>query len=88
MGWLSRLFGSQPAAAGRPQQAPAAVPDAPAAAAQSVVTLYGGARAGGEFIDKNAGDAVIKLDGGAAASLTTSSSLIFGTKFTTYSAPR
>jgi hypothetical protein len=42
---------------------------ASASAAQGVVTLYGGARAGGEFIDENAGDTVIKLDGGAAASL-------------------
>jgi hypothetical protein len=42
---------------------------ASAAAAQGVLTLYGGARAGGEFIDQNAGDAVIKLDSGAAASL-------------------
>jgi len=40
-----------------------------ATAAQGVVTLYGGARAGGEFIDQNAGDAVIKLDSGGAASL-------------------
>ena len=40
-----------------------------ASAAQGVVTLYGGARAGGEFIDENAGDTVIKLDSGAAASL-------------------
>ena len=29
-----------------------------ATAAQGVVTLYGGARAGGEFIDENAGDTV------------------------------
>ena len=40
-----------------------------ASAAQVVVTLYGGARAGGEFIDENAGDSTIKLDSGAAASL-------------------
>ena len=40
-----------------------------ASAAQGAVTLYGGARAGGEFIDQNAGDTVIKLDSGAAASL-------------------
>ena len=39
------------------------------AAAQGVVTVYGGARGGGEFIDQNAGDAVVKLDGGAAGSL-------------------
>lgn len=38
-------------------------------AAQGVVTLYGGARTGGEFIDGNAADTVIKLDSGAAASL-------------------
>jgi len=31
--------------------------------------VYGGARAGGEFIDQNAGDAAIKLDSGGAASL-------------------
>ena len=42
---------------------------ASAAAAQGVVTLYGGARGGGEFIDQNAGDAVVKLDSGAAGSL-------------------
>ena len=40
-----------------------------AATAQVVVTLYGGARGGGEFIDQNAGDAVVKLDSGATASL-------------------
>ena len=40
-----------------------------AATAQGVVTLYGGARAGGEFIDENAGDAAVKLDGGATGSL-------------------
>ena len=39
------------------------------ATAQGAVTLYGGARGGGEFIDQNAGDAVIKLDSGATASL-------------------
>lgn len=43
--------------------------DASASAAQGVVTLYGGARSGGEFFDQNAGDAVVKLDSGAAASL-------------------
>src|SRR4029079_18744396 len=40
-----------------------------AATAQVVVTLYGGARGGGEFVDQNAGDAVVKLDSGATASL-------------------
>lgn len=40
-----------------------------ASAAQGVVTLYGGARGGGELIDKNAGDTAIKLDNGATASL-------------------
>jgi hypothetical protein len=33
------------------------------------VTLYGGGRGGGEFIDENAGGAAIALDSGAAASL-------------------
>ena len=42
---------------------------ASAAAAQGVVTLYGGARGGGEFFDQNAGDAVVKLDSGAAGAL-------------------
>lgn len=40
-----------------------------AAAAQGVVTLYGGARAGGKFIDQNANDTEIKLDSGGAAAL-------------------
>ena len=40
-----------------------------ATAAQGAVTLYGGARGGGEFTDQNAGDAAIKLDSGATASL-------------------
>ena len=40
-----------------------------ATAAQGAVTLYGGARAGGEFVDQNAGDATVKLDSGAAGSL-------------------
>jgi hypothetical protein len=40
-----------------------------ASAAQSAVTLYGGARGGGEFNDQNAGDAVVKLESGATASL-------------------
>ena len=40
-----------------------------ASAAQGVVTLYGGARGGGEFIDQNAGDTAVKLDSGATASL-------------------
>ena len=38
-------------------------------AVAQVVTLYGGARAGGEFIDQNAGDATVKLDSGAAGAL-------------------
>jgi len=38
-------------------------------AAAQVVTLYGGARAGGEFIDQNAGDATVKLDSGFAGAL-------------------
>ena len=42
---------------------------ASAAAAQGVVTLYGGARGGGEFFDQNAGDAVVKLDSGTAGAL-------------------
>ena len=40
-----------------------------ATVAQGVVTLYGGVRAGGEFIDQNAGDATVKLDSGPAGSL-------------------
>ena len=40
-----------------------------AAAAEGAGTVYGGARAGGEFIDQNAGDETVKLDGGAAGSL-------------------
>ena len=40
-----------------------------APAAQGAVTLYGGARGGGEFIDDNAGATVIKLDSGATVSL-------------------
>ncbi len=40
-----------------------------ASAAQGAVTLYGGARAGGEFTDENAGGTAIKLDSGATASL-------------------
>ena len=39
------------------------------AAAQGAVTLYGGARGGGDFTDQNANDASVKLDGGAAGSL-------------------
>jgi hypothetical protein len=38
-------------------------------AAQGALTLYGGARGGGEFTDQNAGDAAIKLHSGATASL-------------------
>lgn len=45
--------------------ATAAVP----AAAQGALTLYGGARAGGEFYNQNAGDAVVELDSGGAAAL-------------------
>jgi hypothetical protein len=40
-----------------------------AAPAQGGVTLYGGARGGGDFADQNAGGATIRLDSGAAASL-------------------
>lgn len=40
-----------------------------AAAAQGALTLYGGVRGGGDFTDQNAGDASVKLDSGAAASL-------------------
>jgi hypothetical protein len=40
-----------------------------ASAAQGAVTLYGGARGGGEFTDQNAGGTAIKLDSGATASL-------------------
>jgi hypothetical protein len=39
------------------------------ALAQGSVTLYGGARSGGEFIDQNKDDAVVKLDSGAAGSV-------------------
>lgn len=38
-------------------------------AAQTALTLYGGARGGGGFNDQNAGDAVVKLDSGATGSL-------------------
>ena len=40
-----------------------------AVAAQGAVTLYGGVRGGGDFADQNANDASVKLDSGAAASL-------------------
>jgi hypothetical protein len=40
-----------------------------AALAQGAVTLYGGARTGGDFTDQNANDASVKLDSGAAAAL-------------------
>jgi len=40
-----------------------------ASMAQGVVTLYGGVRAGGEFIDQNDADTTVKLDSGAAGSL-------------------
>jgi hypothetical protein len=39
------------------------------AAAQSAVTLYGGARGGGGFVDQNHGDADVNLASGAAVSL-------------------
>jgi hypothetical protein len=39
-----------------------------AAQAQAVVTLYGGARGGGEFSDENDVDTTFKLDNGAAVS--------------------
>jgi len=57
-----------PKAATRCALAAALILASSAAAAQGVVTLYGGARAGGEFIDQNAGDTAIKLDSGGAAS--------------------
>jgi len=38
------------------------------AVAQSAVTLYGGARGGGEFTDQSHADTTVKLDSGAAAS--------------------
>jgi hypothetical protein len=40
-----------------------------AASAQGALTLYGGARGGGDFTDQNAGDTSVKLDSGAAAAL-------------------
>src|SRR6185369_14155367 len=40
-----------------------------AAGAQGVVTLYGGARGGGELIDDNAGGTPVKLDSGATAAV-------------------
>jgi len=40
-----------------------------ASTAQAVVTFYGGARAGGEFINQSAGETALKLDSGAAGSL-------------------
>jgi hypothetical protein len=42
---------------------------ASASSAQGVLTLYGGARAGGEFTNQSAGDTAIKLDSGAAGAL-------------------
>ena len=36
--------------------------------AQSAVTLYGGARGGGDFTDQNHGDTTVRLDSGGAAS--------------------
>ena len=42
---------------------------ATSASAAQVVTLYGGARAGGEFINQSAGETALKLDSGAAGSL-------------------
>ena len=42
---------------------------ASSASAAQVVTLYGGARAGGEFINQSAGETALKLDSGAAGSL-------------------
>jgi hypothetical protein len=38
-------------------------------AAQGALTLYGGARGGGELVDRNAGDAAIKLASGGTASV-------------------
>lgn len=38
-----------------------------AASAQVAATLYGGARSGGSFVDRNAGDVTVDLGGGAAA---------------------
>ena len=38
-------------------------------AAQGALTLYGGARGGGELVDQNAGDAAVKLASGGTASL-------------------
>ena len=38
------------------------------AGAQSSVTLYGGARGGGEFTDQSHGDTTVRLDSGGAAS--------------------
>jgi hypothetical protein len=40
-----------------------------ATAAEGVVTLYGGARTGGELIDDNAGGSSIKLDEGATGAI-------------------
>jgi hypothetical protein len=40
-----------------------------ATAAQGVVTLYGGARTGGELIDDSAGGSTIKLDDGATGAI-------------------
>jgi len=39
-----------------------------ATVAQTAVTLYGGARGGGEFMDQSHGDTAVKLHSGAAAS--------------------
>jgi hypothetical protein len=46
--------------------------------AQAAITIYGGARAGGEFVDANDADNVIELDSGAAASLSVDWSLSDG----------
>ena len=46
-----------------------ALASAVALAQGNVVTLYGGARAGGDFVDQNASDATITLQSGAAGAL-------------------
>jgi hypothetical protein len=53
----------------RPAIAAALALSSSVAAAQGAVTLYGGFRGGGDFTDQNASDASVKLDNGAAVSL-------------------
>jgi len=53
----------------RPALAAGLARAASAAAAQVSATFYGGTGSGGGFVDRNAGDATVDLDGGVAAAL-------------------